>query len=418
MKKTPLSVFLLLAIVLILLKVLLLFTSALSLSRPFLLGTDFRAFYTGGRMLSQTVTSDFYNLSTQYSYQRVFTPKLTNQKQLMPFIYPPFVALFFRPLAVYPFEIAYRIWIVLQIALLILVFKLTLKSLKKITYPFKFLLVAMILLFPPLWNALLQGQLSVIIIFSLVTSWLSLKSGKNVLGGLCLSLLLVRPHLLIVPTMILLLNRRWLSLSGLALSSSVLLVFSVLLVGLQGLAAYGHLLTSAVNWGDAYTVHPKLEPTWRGFLQTLFNSNYMRDIQILWILGILCALGLLVLTWSQTYKASSSRFDLCWALMVIVMIFTSLHTNYHDLSLLVVSNTLIIRYLGTKKKYDTQDKLLFVLLLSEYIAIPVTFYATVHKLHGGLQQTSVVFMMCAIVLLVWRLASLNRKTPAVTHSKK
>lgn len=379
-------------------------------SRLFLLSTDFRAFYTGGQMLLNGVSYDFYNLDTQYNFQHKFAPEVS-PKNLMPFVYPSFVALPFAPLAFLPLDKAYLVWLFLNILLLIFILRSILKLTNEPPKSIKILLLSLILLFFPLWNALLQGQLSFLITLSVLQAYVALRSNKNVSAGLWLALLLVRPNLVIVPALVLFVGRRFHALLGLALGSSILLVISLLLVGSKGLFEYINLLRAAFSWGDAYTMHPQLEPTWRGFLQTVANSDYVKDIQLLWFLGVIGAIGLLLwprLTrfwvWRKSHASSSSHFDLAFAFMIIIMIFTSPHTNYHDLTLLIVPGVLIVSHLSKKKKYDIQDKLLFIILFLGYIVITVAFHAMFFaRLH-----LAAPFMILAMAILVSRLVSLNK----------
>ena len=120
-------------------------------NRTFLLSTDFRAFYTGGIMVKNGIHSNFYDLRTQYFWQHKLAPETNNQKQLMPFVYPPFVALLFSPLTKFTLQIAYSVWAFLNIVLLVFISRLILKTLG--ANPLKLLSLTMVLLFMPLWEA-------------------------------------------------------------------------------------------------------------------------------------------------------------------------------------------------------------------------------------------------------------------------
>src|SRR5919199_1371655 len=60
--------------------------------RSHVLGLDFRAYYTAGRMVLGGVKADFYALPTQYLWQRGFAPEVPDPSRLLPFLNPPFVA--------------------------------------------------------------------------------------------------------------------------------------------------------------------------------------------------------------------------------------------------------------------------------------------------------------------------------------
>lgn len=405
-------------------------------NRLFLLSTDFRAFYTAGRMLSNGAANDFYNLDTQYFYQHGFA-KEVSQEALMPFLNPPFAALPFALLSFLPLGKSYLVWLFLNLVLLVFFLKSILKLIRSLPQFLQALTIVLILLFLPLLNGLMLGQFSLLLAFSVSQAYFALKSDKNFSAGLWLSLLLIRPHLVIVPALALLAGRRFRAFLGLILGSSILFLISLLLVGLDGLFGYINLLTAAFSWGDAHTVHPQLEPTWRGFLQTLTNSDYVGDIQVWWIVGVVFAVGILVWVWSRYQGFSTSvslrgaaatkqslaeiatprqvgtrndkrsaghDFDLSFALMIIVMIFVSPHTNYHDLTLFIVPGVLIVNYLSQRKKFDMQDKLLFILVYIGYVVITIVFQTMAYnRLH-----LAAPFMILAMAVLGLRAISFKR----------
>jgi len=378
------------------LTILLLYTS-LGL-RFFLRSTDFRAFYTGGLMLLNNVTQDFYTLSTQYNWQHKFTPEMSDPKYLMPFVYPPFVAIPMAFIALLPFETAYFVYMLWNIALLAVLCFLIIRICKNVKTITKVALITMCVTFLPILTTIIQGQLSLLLTLALLNIWLSFKAGNKMRCGLWLSLLFVRPHLVIVPIIAFALKRELRVLIGLAIGSSILLMLSYLLVGWSGLKEYITLLTSAFSWGDAYTRHPQMLHSWNGFIHFLFNTNQLRGIIfLLWLLGIILATALLLWAWRGRLIAKTSKFALQWAILVLTMLFTSPHVNFHDLSLLIVPGLLVTFYL-TREKHDAKwNRLLTLLLFLGYFSVSFTLVAQTYLR----LQISVLFMLLALVLLAW-----------------
>lgn len=369
-------------------------------NRLFLLSTDFRAFYTGGLMIINRVGSDFYTLSTQYNWQHSFVPELSHQSQLMPFVYPPFVAIPIALIARFPFEAAYIVYMLWNIALLATLYFLSMKILKYAETKIKVIIAVMTIAFLPILVAVMQGQLSLLLAIALLNAWFSLRMGNKIHSGLWLSLLLVRPHLIVVPLFVFILKRQIRVLVGLTIGSATLFLISLLLVGWTGLQSYINLLVSAFNWGDAYTRHPQKMHSWNGFLSFVFNTDHLTGISlILWLLGIIFAIGLLLWAWKKHLRPQTDRFGLQWAMLVLVMLFTSPHVNFHDLSVLIVPGILVILYI-TKRKQDVKwNTILSLLLILGYFFISVTLFTeTFLRL-----QVSVLFIILALVVLALRL---------------
>lgn len=367
-------------------------------ARFFLLGTDFRAFYTGGLMLLNGIRSDFYSLSTQYNWQHTFMPEMSSQNQLMPFIYAPFVALPMAFLAHLPFEKAYILYMLWNIALLVALCFLSIRILKTADTKIKALVVVMGVTFLPILIAIIQGQLSLLLTVVLLNAWLTLRSGNRVQCGLWLSLLLVRPHLIILPLFVFVLKRQVRVLLGIALGSAFLFLLSFLLVGWDGLRGYIDLLLSAFNWGDAYAIHPQKMHSWRGFINLVFNTNHLSGMPlILWLLGLVFAIALFLLAWRKHLNPKTDHFSLQWAILILVMLFTSPHVNFHDVSLLVVPGILVTLYV-TKQNQDVKwSTLLTSLLFLGYFLVSITLTTEAYLR----LQVSVLYIMLALVVLTF-----------------
>jgi len=378
--------------------------------RRYLLSLDFRAFYTGGRMALEGVGAGLYDLPTQYRWQSGFAPELGNLSDLYPFFSPPFVAVPLMLPASLPYESAYIIWGVLNIALMALICSLLVSMLAEAGQSAQFRALELGLTFLPVWVTIAQGQVSFILVLALLLGWRALRSGKDWQAGLGLALLLARPQLVIVPALILVWKRRLRALAGLALGTGILMSLSWLLVGWQGLLSYGRLLVSAFTWGNAYALHPQRMHTWRGFLHLLLGTDDPAQVQIWWLVGVAMAIGLLLWAWRRPWDARSPRFDLQWSFLVLVTLFTSPHLYSHDLSLLVVPGALVARYLAAQPSRGLRHRLLALLLPLGYL-MPVATLLWAIRLR---LQFSVLFYMLAIFILLWALGQVSQESAVET----
>jgi len=297
-----------------------------------LLGFDFRALYTAVVMLNNGVHGSFYNLSTQFFWQNsIFN--LPSKTDLMPFLNPPFLALFFLPLAKFPISIAYVFFSSINIFLAIVAFYFLVFPIGKKSVAQTITLFGFFFFYFPVLITLLQGQWSFLLLLGLIFASHLFSKNKKILAGVSLSLLLIRPHLLFIPVLLFFVKQQWRMLSGLGFGVFVFTLISYAIVGFTGLNAYARLLLLIPFWGNKLTVHPFLEPTLRGFLQSLFHTSFILPILPIFIFGVLLTLFLV--------KKSLLSFN--FAALIIVILFTSIHTNYHDLVLLLLPCVFIIK---------------------------------------------------------------------------
>lgn len=314
-----------------------------SVSLKELTGLDIRAFYTSGLMVHKGVTENLYDLTTQYHWQKTIFP-LHSQNNLMPFFNPPFVALLLSPLTMLSLKNAYITLSFLNTGVILICLYFLLKENNKTTNTMQLILFLVFSFFYfPIIITIYQGQLSFFLFFSVIMSWYFFKREKHFLAGASLALLAIKPHLLLVPLILLIWKKQWRSLIALFFSVSILLFISLYVVGIPGLIQYFHLLFVIPSFGNAYAVHPQIEPTLRGFLQLVFHTNKLSAIMFPFILGLLITATLFYFVYKGTWDTKTERFDTQWSILLLIIIFTSIHTNYHDLILLLFPCSILLK---------------------------------------------------------------------------
>lgn len=294
-------------------------------------GLDFRAFYTAIIMLKHGVSNNFYNLSTQFFWQNTIF-NLPSKSYLMPFLNPPFIALFFVPLANLPIRYAYLFFSLINTVLAIIAFFLLTISVGKKSFVQTIVLFLFFICFSPIWIAILQGQWSFFLLISFIAASYFFPKNKKFLAGVSFAVLLIRPNLLILPILLLIIKKQWKILTGFGFGFFVLTVISCLLIGFNGIKNYLLLLSSTPFWGDKLTIHPTLEPTLRGFLQVLLHTNSLLPVLPLFIFGSVLSL----------FLVRKSLLNFNFGALITITLFTSIHTNYHDLVLLLLPCVFIL----------------------------------------------------------------------------
>jgi Glycosyltransferase family 87 len=301
---------------------------------------DFGVPYTGGLILSQGNASKLYDLGEQERVQEA----LFRRRGLLLDPYPPFHALMFAPLSRLGYRQAYLVWGAINISLW-LFFLYLIRDVGVRLQPFRFLMLSS--LFFPLWIALVQGQFSILLLVSFALAFVCLKRSRDWAAGLALGLGLLKFQVVLPFALIFLLKRRWRFVAGLTVAATLLIVVSLIIVGLNGMASYLNMLVDTFRHpaGWAYvTIKPSNMPTIRG----LFSGLLGADIPQLWITGISMALsGCLILTmawcWREDEEAvRGTRFDLMFAAAMVVSLATAPYLYPHDLTPALLAVILVV----------------------------------------------------------------------------
>ncbi len=313
---------------------------AISGGSNYLGGFDYRVYLTAGKMALDGTGAKFYDLPSQFEAQRVLWPQMTVQKQLLPFLAPPFVVVLFAPLALLPPLAGYCVWTIFNATLLWSIGRGILSEMR-LAGRQNLVALAMIVTFPPVLFTVLQGQVSLLVVFSFFQAWKAAKEGRDFRAGLWLAVLLIRPQLLLAPLLVFGWKGRWKLLGGLGVGALILGAVSLALVGIDGLRNYAHLLGEVSNWRGIYGVQPQQMQTWRGFLHALFQSDNFAAVRIGWLLGVIGALGAVFWCFRGVWKPEAARFERQWGALGIAALFCCPYLYSHDLSLLLVCGALI-----------------------------------------------------------------------------
>jgi hypothetical protein len=319
-------------------------TFILTISHPNnqqLVGLDFRAHYTAGRML--LAGAPLYDLSQQWAWQKSLWPQLSTQAELLYIPYPPFDILPMALVAQFPLPTAYFLWLIAETVLLSILCYSLVNVPSAISTRARIAILLLCLTSLPVFLTLVHGQLSFVLALAVFFAWQNCKAGHDRRGGLWLSLLLVKPQFFVIPFLLFLALRRGRVLQGLLSGSAILLLLSLFIIGPNGLRDYVQLLTAASQWGEGYGIHPQEMQSWRSLLHRLLDTPNPSQTLWPWLIGVIVTLGLTISIWRHRPQEScpNALFDIQWAVLLFATTFCSPHLNIHDLSLLIVAGVLM-----------------------------------------------------------------------------
>jgi hypothetical protein len=200
---------------------------------------DFMSMYAGGRL---AFTGGLYDLNQNLLLQRE-TAGWQNVDRL--FVRPPFDALLMWPLARLPFLLASHVWEILIVAAIALFCCL---------WPGDRKTAALACCWSyPLFDVFANGQDVAILLVLIALAMREMKRGRDTKAGLLFSLCSIKFHLLFLLPILILRQRLWRFLAGLALGGAILLAVSFALAGWNWPMEWATLVRNPVSnpWPDA-----------------------------------------------------------------------------------------------------------------------------------------------------------------------
>jgi hypothetical protein len=193
---------------------------------------DFLALYTGAYMTSHGSVVELYDPAAQFAVEKKLA---AGNRELVPFIRPPFYALMLAPMGWLPFRVAFDAWIGAQIAIFAACLWWTWR---------KFGTTALLLgsMSMPAALGIANGQDGPLFLAALIAAYALAEKGKAAASGAALGTLLVKFHLTPLWVVAMVAQRRWKMLAGFAAVGAAAAGASLAMVGVGGLRTYAALL--------------------------------------------------------------------------------------------------------------------------------------------------------------------------------
>ena len=288
---------------------------------------DLRAFYAAGTILRSGHGAQLYDYDYQAQVQNAVVGPRANA---LPFLYPSFAALPFVPLSLLSYRAAFFVWLGLNLGLLVVAGLLLRPWLPSFATRSWMALPAFYCCLFGVSIALVQGQISFLLLAVYCGAWLLLREQRPLLAGLLVSIGLMKFQIAIPVFVLFLLWKQWRFVAGFLAGAAVLVATSVALVGRAGVSVYVHAMSSmtkqtALNAAAAkvhYGMFPVDMPNLHGLTFGLTHGAH-------WGLGLNIVLCCVVMVFAARQKAS-----LLVALPAAMLV--SYHMQPHDLALLLL----------------------------------------------------------------------------------
>ncbi len=291
------------------------------------LGGDFPAFYAAGRLAASGEFAKIYDLERMTREEEAYLP---GEQGVLPFPYPPHVALAYAPLSCFSFRIAYVVHTIIMLTALIVATRLIV-SIRPDLHSYFYMILALCLFYYPMMRSVFGGQNTAISFLLITLVWYCTLINREFLAGLCLGALLFKPQFALPLLGLFVLSGRWRSaLTG---------VLSGLLVLAGSYALPGQVL---VRWFDFAPWFSEIDAgvnrvnsiSFPGFLEALLGSRSLVFDVLGWTL-VVVSIVLVSAVWF--FGGREVNFSLLIAVACPVLILAPPHVMYYDISISILS---------------------------------------------------------------------------------
>ena len=351
---------------------------------------DFSEFYCAAQMVAAGLGQSLYDIGLQAEFISRVAAVHTFYN------HPPFETLIFVPFTFFNYQLAYALWTLFSIGLMVIAAwliesrsKVSLALFHYTRIPADLGLVLVIFLtFAPATTSLLTGQDSMLMLLIYTLVFVLLKRKAPFTGGCVLALGLFKFQLILPFALVLLARRKWSFLTGFTIAGGALVLLSTAVSGFQVLGTYPKFLLFDKTYQRFAGFQPEFMPNVRGIISLLFGRWMASSLVVL----VVAALSLLILGLAAR-RWRDDQFDLSFSSAVLATLLTSYHLYNYDVTLLLLPMAVSCGELARQKRLLMSPRLLAVAMI--VVLIP--------PLHRVLIQYSIyalIFVPLSVLLLI------------------
>jgi hypothetical protein len=209
-------------------------------------------------------------------------------------------------------------------------------------------------------EALIMGHSALFFCLALTAGFLLLRGRREVLAGLCFSLLALKPQWAILPGLFLLFRGEWRTLGTMFVSSCLIFFVPFFIIGLDTFSNYVHFL----RWQNDLDLRDAPHMfSWNGFLFKLRGGPLYGHVpppaEWTYALVAVTAIPLAVVWWGRNYLLGV-------AATVLAMLLISTHSVWYDWALLIVAALFLVLYSQGRSRSMRIE--MWVILLALHVA--------------------------------------------------
>ena len=298
-------------------------------------GSDFISFYSTGRVSQEHGYSQAYTLSQIHAIQEEQVGFELAEQQVLLNLHPPFLVPVYHTLFTDQYVESFYRWVFLMVVLYIAAIAVLQQIPGESGDTGKCRNEAWVtglgaFLFLPIFFSLMNGQDTAWLLLGAALWMYGLKTGRDVLAGVGLTLTTIRPHVSLLLALPMLIMHRKVFLTY-VIGGGILAALSFIIMGIEGIQNYIDILLISAR-GEWHGMKEAAMFNLIGLLIRAFPWLSTEVIRITgWLIYGLTMLGLLFL-WSRNKDNPGNKFGLT-VILALVMV---PHLHFHDLALLLI----------------------------------------------------------------------------------
>jgi hypothetical protein len=289
-------------------------------------GLDFLPSYAGAQLLIDGGRHDLYDTFMQWHRQQPIINQydaVWPDRMLQPYVAPPLLAILTIPLLLLSPMAAWITWGIFNAGAAVAAVTLLARRMH-----IEWSIVALVILASfPLFYTVLLGQVEGILLLAMVIFIIELRRGNDVRAALALSVLALKPQLLLAPLLFIAVTSRRKTLVATMIAGAAQLVVCTAAIGVSGMREYvsfGRRLSSPE--GIVATNVPGMVNL-RSIVVRAFPGWESRAIDLLIVIGSLALLGAAAWLWFRLGDRALASPSI--ALLMTTTLLTSYHALYH-----------------------------------------------------------------------------------------
>jgi hypothetical protein len=293
---------------------------------------DFLHFYQAGKLAAGSMHEHVYDPQVQLTVLNQIIAPYT-LKNVLYTQHTPLLFVLMRPFASLSLEQAYLLWMVIAVVTTCGGIWLLLRKCRHLSRLDTSFYMVWLIGSMPAFSSIRTGQLTWLILFLLsvfVWSWMK---GKNVLAGLCLSLMTIKPQYALFFIVAAVARRQWKVIAYAAVFELALLSSAAFTIGFSNVINYPFILVQADQSTKFIGIVVEPMVNLRRLLSIWLPASSMQ----LSLAGMVMALIWNYRLWcEQTLLDHKEKFHWVLSLTVLISLFFSPHTLYYDCFLLAI----------------------------------------------------------------------------------
>ncbi len=302
---------------------------------------DFVVFYAAGNVARNGNADGLYDPATLHAAQAAELGVPESSIIRLPFYNPPGVALPLIALSLLTLTGAAVAWTAIQLVLFAASLGAIAREGARRNGILAGLLVVGAVSSMPFHETILHGQVSMTLLAGWVALWFgAFERRSDKLTVLALTLLAIKPQLVIVPVAYLVLTRRWRALAVAAALQAILSLATMLFLDPRIVLHWLQLMLSATRWEDENGIWVHAMFGWNAFVRAIAGSGY-HAVRAALATGLTLATAGYCLRAGRAAYRQGRHADL-FAMLIFASVVMSPHLFAQDLMLVVAPISLLV----------------------------------------------------------------------------